>query len=285
MKQSLAYIHNELKEIYSSNEIQGFIQLIFNHIRAYSYTDIVLKKEQTMLDADEVLQIKDIVNKLKDNIPIQYILGVAEFCGLNFKVDSSVLIPRQETEELVDWICSDNETASKLKVLDVCTGSGCIAISLKKMLNDAEVFAIDISNDAIHTASENAILNSQKIHFSKLDALSSNYEMDGLDFDILVSNPPYVLNSEKKLMPSNVLEHEPHLALFVEDNNPLIFYKAIAHNALNLLRKKNGFLYFEINEALGIELVTLLKTMGYEDVQFRKDLNNKDRMIRARAKN
>ncbi|MEO8796210.1 MAG: peptide chain release factor N(5)-glutamine methyltransferase, partial [Daejeonella sp.] len=224
-----------------------------------------------------------ILDELKTGKPLQYILGETEFYDLPFKVNPSVLIPRPETEELVDWIIKDllSRKQTKPEILDIGTGSGCIPIALKKNIPEAKVSAIDISGAALETAIKNSVLNKVEVKFHLHDILNteSGFFNDS-EFDIVVSNPPYVTLSEKNLMHQNVLEHEPHLALFVDDNDPLIFYKAITKFASAHL-KKDGVLYLEINENLGGETVSLLKGFGFKNVELRKDLPGKDRMIRA----
>jgi len=225
-----------------------------------------------------------ILEQLKKEIPIQYLLGSTSFYGLNFEVNSDVLIPRPETEELVDWIIKDclifrNDVT--LKIVDIGTGSGCIAISLAKNLPNAQVFAIDVSGKALATAKKNAELNNVEVTFIQKNIL----ETASLDFqfDIIVSNPPYVRNLEKVEINKNVLDNEPHLALFVDDNDALVFYRKIAELAQKSL-SKNGQLYFEINQYLGKETVALLENLGFENLELRKDIYGNDRMIFAEFK-
>ena len=221
------------------------------------------------------------MEELKKEVPIQYLLGKTHFYGLDFEVNENVLIPRPETEELVEWIINENKAIDKkkkVKILDIGTGSGCIAISLAKNLPNAEVYAIDVSKKALETAKRNAISNNVEIIFMlknvlELEILKSNY-------DIIVSNPPYVRNLEKEEIKKNVLDYEPHLALFVEDNDALIFYRKIASLAQkNLL--ENGQLYFEINQYLGKEMTDLLEEMNFKNIELRKDIYDNDRMIKG----
>lgn len=214
-------------------------------------------------------------------IPIQYLLGKTSFYGLDFEVNENVLIPRPETEELVDWILESQKSKAesrKLKILDIGTGSGCIAVSLAKNLSDAKVFAIDVSEKALATAKKNAEINAVEITFISQNILET--QDLGQKFDIIVSNPPYVRHLEKEEIKKNVLDNEPHLALFVEDNDALIFYRKIAELAQKNL-SSSGQLYFEINQYLGKEMIELLETMNFKNVELRKDIYGNDRMTRS----
>ena len=228
---------------------------------------------------DEIQIWNEILDKLKLEIPIQYILGITHFYGSEFNVNENVLIPRPETEELVEWIISSAVNMPKfknLKILDIGTGSGCIAISLVKNIPNAEVFAIDISDNALATAKENADLNKVTVAFIQRNILETK-DLEQ-QFDIIVSNPPYVRNLEKAEIKRNVLENEPHLALFVEDNDALIFYRKIAELATKNLSAE-GKLFFEINQYLGKETVELLEKMQFKNSELRKDIYGNDRMI------
>lgn len=235
--------------------------------------DLIISKEEEQ-DLFEAL------SKLKLQKPIQHILGETEFYGLPLKVNEHVLIPRPETEELVSWILKDVKLlkAPGPKILDIGTGSGCISISLAKKIRQAVVTAMDISRDAIKIARENAKLNGVEVEFIQADVLSLD-QLPG-QYDIIVSNPPYVRESEKSGIKANVLENEPHLALFVKDEAPLVFYKKIAKLAVDNLRP-GGSLYFEINQYLGDQTKTLLENMGFAPVLLRKDMYGNDRMIKA----
>lgn len=234
------------------------------------------------LSEEKLSVFQSILVDLKKGIPIQYVLGETEFYGSVFKVNPSVLIPRPETEELVDWVLKDvkklTDNSPPLKILDIGTGSGCIPITIKKYLADSELFAMDISETALITAKENAILNQVDIHFSYGDILQPH--TSDIKYTIIISNPPYVTLGEKENMHSNVVDHEPHSALFVPDNNALIFYNAIADYAMVHLLK-GGFLYLEINENLGPQTLALLSSKGFKNLELRKDLRDKDRMIKA----
>lgn len=274
----LHYTASLLKDTFPSEEIQALQKLVFEKKLGLPLHKIYLNPNDP-IDSENAKIIVDIVSKLKLQKPIQYILGETDFFGLNFKVNPNVLIPRPETEELVDWVIKSS-TLKQPSILDVGTGSGCIAISLAANIKAASVTAIDISNEALEVAKGNATINNTIIDFFMVDFLDSSIKIPNAPFDIIVSNPPYVRDLEKELMKVNVLDHEPHLALFVNNSHPLIFYKAIAERAGELLRL-NGRVYCEINEALGFETAELFKDFGFSEVEIRKDLNGKDRMIRA----
>jgi release factor glutamine methyltransferase len=265
----------ELTSFYDVTELKSFYFLLLNHLKGYSKTDLILKEDETLLDSDLAF-VLEAVDRLKTNEPIQYIIGETEFYDLPFKVNSSVLIPRQETEELVRWILDDAKEES-LKIIDLCCGSACIGAALKANLLSSNVSVLDVSIEALNVAKKNISLNNLEIKVLEQDIL-----VKGLieKYDVIVSNPPYVKNQEKQLMHKNVLDYEPHLALFVEDDNPLLFYKRIGELGLKHLNTK-GVLYFEINEALGRETAQLLEDMGYANVVLRKDLNGRDRMMKA----
>ena len=278
VKQLSEIFLKELSLIYPSQEIKSITYVAFNQILKFSKSDMLLRKEEH-IDEAKLLDLQDILFKLKQEIPIQYILGATEFYGLNFSVTPDVLIPRHETEELVDWIINEN-IENKVKILDIGTGSGCIAIALKKHLPNSNVFAIDISEKAICVANENALKNNTEIHFFNFDILNVPQNTLLHDFDIIVSNPPYVTESEKIYMKNNVLKNEPHNALFVFDNNPLIFYKAIADFVLQI-NKKNTTLFFEINENLAKPLFEMPLKKGFFDIELKKDINGKFRMLKC----
>jgi release factor glutamine methyltransferase len=268
----------ELKELYPLGEIKTFSFLTISDLFGISRDEMHVRRRQP-LNAKETEKIYSIIKELKTEKPIQYILGRTDFYGCKIRVNEHVLIPRPETEELVDLILQDKKRgADELKILDIGTGSGCIAITLKKNLSNANVSAIDISEEALLTAKANAILNQTKIIFLQGDILqiSESTSSQINKFNIIVSNPPYIRISEKEKMSKNVLNYEPHLALFVNDNDALIFYKAIADFALTNL-STNGNLYFEINEALGNEVRKLLEEKGFKNVEVKKDMSGKER--------
>jgi len=268
----------ELTSMYGEGEAESFFYLILEEKHQLKRVDLALQPD-LVFSEEEIAVWDSILEQLKLEIPIQYLLGKTSFYGLDFEVNGNVLIPRPETEELVDWILSNAKTISKasgLKILDIGTGSGCIAISLAKNLPNAEVFAIDVSEKALTTAKKNAVLNEVNVTFIHQNILET---LDlGQEFDIIVSNPPYVRNLEKEEIKKNVLEHEPHLALFVEDNDALIFYRKIAELAQNNL-SNSGQLYFEINQYLGKEMVELLQKMDFKNIELRKDIYGNDRMM------
>jgi release factor glutamine methyltransferase len=270
----------ELTPIYDAGEAESFFYLILEEKQQLKRIDLALHPDLVFSKA-EIVVWNMILEQLKQEIPIQYLLGKTSFYGLDFKVNAAVLIPRPETEELVEWILESQKSkvkSQKLKILDIGTGSGCIAISLAKNLPDATVFALDISEAALATAKINAAYNSVNVTFIHQNIL----EIEDLQqqFDIIVSNPPYVRNLEKEEIKKNVLENEPHVALFVADNDALIFYKKIAQLAQkNLL--PNGQLYFEINQYLGKEMVNLLEKMNFSAIELRKDIYGNDRMTKA----
>ncbi len=268
----------ELLPFYDEMEVESFFYLILENQRQLRRIDLALNID-LHFSAEEILIWNAILDKLQLEIPIQYILGTTHFYGLEFNVNENVLIPRPETEELVEWIISSAVNMPKfknIKILDIGTGSGCIAISLAKNISNAEVSAIDISNKSLTTAKENANLNKVAVAFIQRNIL----EVNDLEqqFDIIVSNPPYVRNLEKAEIKSNVLANEPHLALFVADDDALIFYRKIAELATKNLSVE-GKLFFEINQYLGKETVELLEKMHFQNIELRKDIYGNDRMI------
>jgi release factor glutamine methyltransferase len=274
------HFFSELENQYPTTEIQSFFNILIEFQLHLSRIEVALQPNLEIRNSDlDFLQ--KALSDLKKNIPIQYIIGSTEFYGLPFAVNKNVLIPRPETEELVSWIIENYKLQtpnSKLSLLDIGTGSGCIAISLAKKLPYANISAIDISSEALKTAQQNVQLNQVMVAFLEADVLTLK-ELPQ-KFDIIVSNPPYVRELEKEQMHQNVLANEPHLALFVEDNNALLFYDKIADLAKNYLTK-NGLLYFEINQFLGKEAVELLKQKGFQHIELKKDVFGVDRMIKA----
>lgn len=274
--------HKELDSIYGKEEVDNFFYMIIDDYFNIFRIELALKPELAITKAEQLPVFKALDNLKKDK-PIQYILGKTEFFGLPFKVNSYVLIPRPETEELVNWILQSVDLESDIRILDIGTGSGCIAISLAKKLPNANVYALDVSPEALKVAKQNANLNKVDITFFEVDILiSCHAELVSVskNFDIIVSNPPYVRIQEKDQIKPNVLDYEPHLALFVEDNDALKFYRAISDFAVNNLTD-NGSLYFEINEYLGTKVKELLEDHKFTNIQLKKDIYNKDRMIKA----
>jgi release factor glutamine methyltransferase len=280
------YYRDLLTGIYGVDEASSLMALLFDYFVSLKRHEI-LSGSARRISESELLKIHFACKELLKQRPIQYIIGTAWFYSEAFKVTEAVLIPRPETEELCDWIIKDinatNKATPTLRILDIGTGSGCIAVTLKKNIENASVTALDVSAEALLVARENAATLNADINFLEADILKNDQWPVGA-FDIIVSNPPYVCESEKELMKPNVLDHEPHLALFVENENPLVFYDAIARFAHNAL-SENGKLYFEINENLCVELEILLNNLGFNQIEFRKDMNNKFRMVCCMPKN
>lgn len=270
-----------LGNVYDANEIESITLMVINEITSLSKSQIKAFPEKE-ITTDASGKLESILTRLQTGEPVQYILGYTEFYGLPFKVNPSVLIPRPETEELVEWALTtlDNSMTANANILDIGTGSGCIAISLKKNRPSASVFAIDISTKSLETSTQNADLNKVKVNFIHDDILNPKSDIDHPKFDVIISNPPYVTLYDKTQMHINVTDFEPHTALFVPEDDPLIFYKAISDFALNNLTD-NGLLFLEINESLGNETVELLKTKGFKNIELRKDMSGRDRMIRS----
>jgi release factor glutamine methyltransferase len=269
-----------LTPLYDSGEAESFFYLTLENRHQLKRVDLALQPDLELTES-ELEDWNQILDGLKDFIPIQYLLGKADFYGLEFEVNPGTLIPRPETEELVQWIILDCERSGKsapYRILDIGTGSGCIAITLAKNLPNAEVFAIDVSQKALEVAKRNADFNKVKVEFLQQDILkTATLERQ---FDIIVSNPPYVRQLEKHEIKPNVLEHEPHLALFVADDDALVFYRKIAELALKSLGN-DGKLYFEINQYLGKEMMDLLGSLNFKSLNLRKDIYGNDRMLKA----
>jgi len=270
----ILFFKNELAGISNSREIFNWAYITINNLFGYDRANCIINQNQK-ISLHQRKKIKRIVSQLKKNKPIQYILEECVFFDLKFKVNSSVLIPRPETEELVKWILKDEFKS----MIDIGTGSGCIAISIAKNKN-VNVNAIDISNTSIKLAKKNAEFHGVSINFLNIDILTENISNK---VDIVVSNPPYVLKKEKKHMNKNVIDYEPEIAIFVDDNNPFIFYKIIAKKAKKILNR-NGKIYFEINENYSEEVMKILKDYGYVNIKLKKDINDRDRMIKATLK-
>ena len=275
MKRIITRIKEGLSSCHSTGEVSALTRIIAIELLDIPQMTFFLKDDVTLTAGQEAL-LDNAITRLQKQEPIQYILGYSDFCGLRFKVTPATLIPRPETSELVEWITS--EATGNGSILDIGTGSGCIAVSLAHKLPQSEVTAWDISPDALAVATENCKANGCAVAFEEVDILA--YEPTGEQFDIIVSNPPYIKENEKEAMHSNVLNWEPHTALFVPDNEPLLFYRAIATKGLSML-KPGGKLYFEINRAHGQETVEMLKSLGYTGIELRKDFAENDRMIRA----
>jgi release factor glutamine methyltransferase len=298
LKELSLLFKTKLEALYPADEAEAiFLTVIADQLK-FNRTDYLLKKD-TVLDDNDLKQIESLLQQLQEGVPVQYAIGETYFYGLPFKVNPSVLIPRPETEELVEWVLEkakdmalakgrnerQTSNADRITILDIGTGSGCIAISIKKNLAKATVFALDISVESIETAKQNAALNNVEVEFMEQDILEtplssfdSQISILKSQYSIIVSNPPYITTIEKQDMHANVLANEPHHALFVSNEKPLLFYEAIADFALMHLENK-GLLFFEINEYLGKETVALLKDKGFNNIELKKDMQGKDRMI------
>lgn len=283
LKEYRLYFSKSLSNLYPKTEIDTFFFILMDEYLDLQRIDIILNPDFN-INKDKISLLNNALHRLQKEEPIQYITGNTEFYGYPFLVDKNTLIPRPETEELVEWILKEVSTLQNdnLTILDIGTGTGCIPISLAKNLPTAKISAIDISADALKKAKQNADLNEVDIHFIEKNILKT--EKLSQNFDVIISNPPYVRELEKAEIKNNVLQNEPHLALFVDDNNPLIFYDKIADLAKQHL-SKNGFLFFEINQYLGKETVQLLKDKGYNNIELRKDLLKNDRMIKCLKSN
>ncbi len=298
------FFRDELKDYFEKDEIETYIAYCFEEYLNLKRADIFLNYSTTVTES-ELLKFNFAVKDLKKYKPIQYVLGKADFYSMKFIVNKYVLIPRPETEELVDLIIREysaqlmekennyelsssisnpssqiSNLKSQISILDIGTGSGCIPIALKKHIPSADIYGLDISDEALETAKQNAVINNTDVEFFQHDILSPDLLLPkpDLKFDIIVSNPPYVCISEKDQMQKNVLDYEPHSALFVRDDDPLLFYKAIADFALKYLKHK-GKLYFEINRAFGFETKKMMESKGFKNVLLVKDMNNNNRIL------
>jgi release factor glutamine methyltransferase len=287
LKDYKLFFTDTLATLYPKTEIDSFFFLLIEEYLEFQRIDLILKPDFLITDATLSL-FKKALERLKKEEPIQYILGKTEFYGYPFLVNKNTLIPRPETEELVEWILIEmaklqttifyKQHKNPLSILDIGTGTGCIPISLAKKLPKTIISAIDISTNALNIAKQNAILNNVEVKFLEMDILTT--ENLPQKFNVIISNPPYVRELEKAEINNNVLQNEPHLALFVTDNNPLIFYDKIADLAKKHL-VKNGLLFFEINQYLGKETVTILKQKEFKNIELKKDLFGNDRMIKC----
>ncbi len=295
LKNFQQFFTGELSAFYPPSEIRSFLSLILDELLGFQRIDLITKADFE-IDSETLEKLQKVIQRLQNQEPIQHILGRTEFYGLPFLVNEHVLIPRPETEELVEWVLSEVAKAQsskdielqsdalnkvgerKVSILDIGTGSGCIPIALKKNSPNVIISALDISKEALNVAAKNAELNEVEIEFIEKDILKT--ELLDQQYNIIVSNPPYVRELEKVEMKPNVLENEPHLALFVEDHDPLIFYRKIAQLAKNHLTE-DGILFFEINQYLGKEMLEMMHLLGFQNVMLKKDLFGNDRMIKA----
>jgi len=282
LKEFRQFFSQELSASYPKTEIDAFFFILMEE-KLHLKRIMVVLQQDFIIPSNALLFLRNALSRLKKEEPIQYILGKTEFYGLPFLVNKHTLIPRPETEELVEWVLSEtlafqSSNLSKLSILDIGTGTGCISISLAKNLKNVKISAIDISPEAIEIAKQNSTLNGVNVDFLETDILKTTSLTK--KFDLIISNPPYVRELEKVEIQNNVLQNEPHLALFVADENPLIFYEKIADLARNYLTE-NGLLFFEINQYLGEETTALLKEKGFKNIELKKDVFGNDRMIRA----
>ncbi len=288
IKNLKSHFFSELQTIQEASEIESFFFILTEYLHHFKRIDISLHPDFEVSETD-LKKWNTIISELKTEKPIQYITGEAWFYGYRFEVNENTLIPRPETEELVEWILESTKLeagSKKLNIIDIGTGSGCIPISLKKEIPNSNVFSVDVSEKALEMARKNAVDNEVEVDFilqnileiDTLNELQTKNSKLSTPFDIIVSNPPYVRNLEKQEIKKNVLDYEPHLALFVEDTDALLFYRKIAQLALTSL-SPNGKLFFEINQYLGKETVKLLEDLGFKNIQLRKDFVGNDRMI------
>ncbi|MBN9298107.1 MAG: peptide chain release factor N(5)-glutamine methyltransferase [Filimonas sp.] len=274
----------ELKGLYDEREAANISHWVMEHLTGLNKLDRIVYKDR-LLEQSQVVQLQNYTASLLTHQPVQYVLHEAWFAGMALYVDEHVLIPRPETEELVEWIVLSTKdevpgTKRELNIIDIGTGSGCIPLALKKYIPQAHIHAIDISEGALSVAARNASVQLLDVDFHQLDILAENNWNTLGHFDIIVSNPPYIKESEASVMHNNVLQHEPHVALFVPDNDPLLFYRKIAEFG-KIHLKPGGYLFFEINEAHGKETAGMLIENGYTQVEIKIDLQGKERMIRA----
>ncbi len=277
LKKIIENISSELKELYSASESDTIALILLEEISGLSRVQLLTRKEVSLNDLQK-LKLQEYIERLKKYEPIQYVLGETEFFSLRFKVNNSVLIPRPETEELVEWILEDRDNLQVFSLLDIGTGSGCIPISIKYNRGNAQVYALDYSVDALKVAEQNMNENQVDIRLIHDDILNPAKQYS--KFDVIVSNPPYIPVSEAAIMDKNVIAYEPNLALFVENDDPLLFYKKIADFAI-LQLKENGVLYFETHFLYAKEVKTMLLNKGFKEVWLRKDISGNERMIKA----
>ncbi|NUM51202.1 MAG: peptide chain release factor N(5)-glutamine methyltransferase [Flavobacteriales bacterium] len=272
----LSYCNEQLLPLYSRQEVEAMKRWIFMELYQLNSAQLITEYDKRFSES-EILRLIEVVKHLKRKTPLAYIFGKTEFYGLSFLVNKSVLIPRPETEELCEWLIHSCNKNKPYSILDIGTGSGCIAIALKKALPNSWVTGIDISEEALSLAKQNAQLNLCDISFFKKDVLSETLKET---FDIIVSNPPYITHEEENLMDEQVLLYEPHLALFVNNNDPLQFYKAIIRFALKCLHS-NGFIFFECNTIFIKKVEDLLSKNNFKEIEIKKDMSGKSRMIKA----
>ena len=271
-------IRDALKGYYSDSEALALAKMLLVEVFGFSTLELYGGKDKEFSEKHRSV-LAEMIRRLQKNEPIQYIIGIESFCGLTFEVDPNVLIPRPETQELVSWIVEDCQKEEAVRILDIGTGSGCIPVSLAKQLPRSEVESWDISEGALEVASRNCERNEVKVLLRRKDVL--NAAPEGVFYDVIVSNPPYIADREKVDMEANVLDWEPSLALFVPDDDPLLFYRKIAQLGCEML-KEGGSLYFDINRAYGQETSLMLSELGYNQIELKKDSWGNDRMIKAK---
>jgi release factor glutamine methyltransferase len=279
IRASKNYMQDRLRSMFSESEIRQIVRESICKRMQLSHTDYLLS-DDLLLSESDLLFLRSVVKRLLANEPFQYIIGSAHFCNLELKTDARALIPRPETEELVFWLSEFYATQESINVLDICSGSGCIALALKDAHPGWEVNGLDVSKGAIELSKENAHQLGLKVNFIEGDALGETIRelVEPNSLDCIVSNPPYIPNEERKCMNQNVLDYEPDLALFVSDEDPLIFYRSIAQLSTTIL-KSGGTLFFELHENFAQETVELMQTLGFVNIELRKDLQGKNRML------
>ncbi|PTX22299.1 release factor glutamine methyltransferase [Pontibacter mucosus] len=279
VQQLQQHIRESIKTAYPEPEAGSIAQLVLEHVLQKNRMQLSLAQQQEV-NPEQETQLKQMVQRLQQQEPVQYVLGVAHFYGLELLVDERVLIPRPETEELVDLVLREHKGQDGLQVLDICAGSGCIPLALAANLRNAEVYGLEVSEGALEVAKANAAKYNLNINWLQADIFEPVPRITPASLDIITSNPPYVLEEEKGQMRENVLQYEPHLALFVPDQDPLKYYRRIAEVAQQLL-KKGGKLYFEINERYGQQVQDLLLQLGFAEARVVQDLFGKDRIVRG----
>lgn len=277
VQQLQQHIRESIKTAYPEPEAGSIAQLVLEHVLQKNRMQLSLAQQQEV-NPEQETQLRQMVQRLQRQEPVQYVLGVAHFYGLELLVDERVLIPRPETEELVDLVLREHKAQDGLRVLDICAGSGCIPLALAANLRNAEVYGLEVSEGALEVAKANAAKYNLNINWLQADIFEPVPRITPASLDIITSNPPYVLEEEKEQMRENVLRYEPHLALFVPDQDPLKYYRRIAEVAQQLL-KKGGKLYFEINERYGQQVRKLLLQLGFAEARVVKDLFGKDRIV------
>ena len=281
LNEARTVLTKELNKFYDNDELRNIIELVIEHITNMPRAEQV-KNKAPYLTCTQLENLDEITERLKKNEPVQYVLGEAWFAGMKFKVNKNVLIPRPETEELVDWIVKEavSHEPRAASILDVGTGSGCIPITLKKKLPKVKVSAIDVCSEALFTATENAVELNADVDFLLLDFLDEEKWKELGQYDVIVSNPPYVKQHEINTMHERVKEFEPHLALFVPDDDALLFYKKLSAFSTDHLKPKAS-LFVEINETLGEQVINLFRSAGFANIELRKDMQGKDRMVKS----